>query len=251
VVSVAVVDLETGAEAFVRADEGVHAASTFKVAVLMAAYQLAAAGELRLDERIVVENRFASLVAGEFAVLEEDLDHWTHAQLGRSVPLSALLERMIVPSGNLATNLVLRRVTPESVTSMCRDLSADVHVLRGVDDAAAHAQGLDNTTTARGLETLFRAIGERGVAGADEMVELLERAEPRDGIPTGVPAGTRVAHKTGRITRHAHAAALVFPPERRPYAVAVLTRGFARESDAFGAIRAISRIVWDCIVESP
>src|SRR5437762_2999300 len=83
------------------------AASTFKVAVLMAAHQLAAAGELRLDERIVVENRFASLVAGEFAVAEEDLDHWTHAQLGRSVPLSALLERMIVPSGNLATNLVL------------------------------------------------------------------------------------------------------------------------------------------------
>src|SRR5438067_950339 len=125
-VSVAVVDLETGAEAFAHADERVHAASTFKVAVLMAAHQLAAAGELRLDERIVVENRFASLVAGEFAVAEEDLDHWTHAQLGRSVPLSALLERMIV-----------------------------------------------------------------------------------------------------------------------------LTRGFARESDAFGAIRAISRLVWGCIVESP
>ena len=250
--SIALVDLETGAEAFVCADERVHAASTFKLAVLMAVHRLAAAGKLRLDEPIAVQNRFASLVGGsEFAVGEEELDHWTHAQLGRSVALSALLERMIVPSGNLATNLVLRRVTPEVVTSVCGELGADVQVLRGVEDEAAHTRGWDNTVTARGLVTLLRAIAEGRVPGTQEMIELLERAQPRDGIPAGVPAGTRVAHKTGRITGHAHDAALVFPPERRPYAIAVLTRGFARDSDAFGAVRTISRLVWECLIESP
>ena len=79
------------------------------------------------------------------------------------------------------------------------------------------------------------------------MIELLERAEPRDGIPAGVPAGTRVAHKTGRISGHLHDAALVFPPDRRPYALAVVTRGFDRQADGFGAIRAVSRLVWDCV----
>jgi beta-lactamase class A len=251
-VSVAFIDLESSAEAFVRADERVHAASTFKLAVLMAIHRLAATGELRMDESIAVENRFVSLVDGaQFAVGEEDLDHWTHAQLGRSASLEALLERMIVPSGNLATNLILRRVTPERVTAMCRELGADVHVLRGVDDRAAHAKGLDNTATARGLVTLLCAIGEARVPGAQEMIDLLERAEPRDGIPAGVPAGTPVAHKTGRITGHVHDAALVFPPDRRPYALAVLTRGFARDADAFGAIRAMSGLVWDCVTRSP
>jgi beta-lactamase class A len=232
----------------VRADERVHAASTFKLAVLMAAHHLVAAGELRLGESVAVENRFASLVDGsEFAAGDEDVDQWTHAQIGRSVPLSALLERMIVPSGNLATNLVLRLVTAERVTSLCRELGAEVHVLRGVEDAKAHAQGLDNTASARGLAVLLRALGERRVAGADEMIDLLLRAEPRDGVPSGVPAGTPVAHKTGRITGHVHDAALVFPPARRPYVAVILTRGFARATDAVAAIGTVSRLAWECI----
>ena len=55
----------------------------------------------------------------------------------------------------------------------------------------------------------------------------------------------RVAHKPGRITGHSHDAALVFPPGRPPYALVVLTRGFEDEAPALGAIRAISRTVWD------
>jgi len=244
-VSVAALDLLSGEEGFVRADERLHAASTMKLAVLAAAHRLAATRELRLDGPVLVEDRFASLVDGSQFAVGEDGDEWTRERIGRAVPLRALLERMIVSSGNLATNLVLRRVPPERVTALCRELGAEIAVLRGVEDAKAHASGLDNTATARGLAVLLRAIAEGRLPGSAEMLALLERAEPRDGIPAALPPGTRVAHKPGRITGHSHDAALVLPSGRPPYALVVLTRGFDDEAQALAAIRAISRSVWD------
>jgi beta-lactamase class A len=243
-VSVACADLLSGEEGFVRADERLHAASTMKLAVLAAAHRLAAVGEVRLDEPVLVEDRFTSLADGsEFAV--HDDDEWTRERMGRTVPLRSLLEPMIVRSGNLATNLVLGRVPPDRVTALCREIGAEVVVLRGVEDAKAHAHGLDNTATARGLLLLLRAIGEGRLPGSAEMLDLLERAEPRDGIPAALPSGTRVAHKPGRIAGHSHDAALVFPTGRPPCALVVMTRGFEDEAAALAAIRAISRSVWE------
>jgi beta-lactamase class A len=244
-VSVAAADLLSGEEGFVRADERLHAASTMNLAVLAAVHRLAAAGEVRLDEPVLVEDRFTSLADGsEFAVHDDD-DEWTRERIGRTVPLRSLLEPMIVRSGNLATNLVLGRVPPDRVTALCREIGAEVVVLRGVEDAKAHARGLDNTASARGLLLLLRAIGEGRLPGSAEMLDLLERAEPRDGIPAALPSGTRVAHKPGRIAGHSHDAALVFPSGRPPYALVVLTGGFEDEAAALAAIRAISRSVWE------
>jgi len=244
-VSAAAFDLRSGEEGFVRAGERLHAASTMKVAVLAAAHALAAAGELRLDDPVPVEDRFVSLADGSDFAVGDDGDEWTRARIGRAVPLRSLVERMIVVSGNLATNLVLGRVPPARVSALCAELGADVTVLRGVEDAKAHARGLDNTATARGLLALLRAVAERRLPGSAEMLGLLERAEPRDGIPAALPIGTRLAHKPGRIAGHSHDAALVFPTGRPPYALVVLTRGFQDERAALGAIRAISRAVWD------
>lgn len=248
-VSVAAADPISGAEAFVRADERMHAASTMKIAVLAAAHDLAAQGKLRLDEPVRVEDRFASLAGGEFSV-GEDGDQWTRSRIGTAVPLQMLLEPMIVRSGNLATNLVLERVQPIRVSEFCARIGADLTVVRGVEDEKAHALGIDNTATARGLLVLLRAIGEGRLPGSARMIELLERAEPRDGIPAALPPGMRVAHKPGRITGHSHDAALVFPPGRSPYALAVLTRGFASEAAALAAMRSIAQLVWEELVES-
>ena len=63
-------------------------------------------------------------------------------------------------------------------------------------------------------------------------------------IPAGLPEGTRVANKTGSITRIAHDAAIVYPPGRAPYVLVVLTRGFADGDVARATGRDISRAVW-------
>jgi beta-lactamase class A len=43
-------------------------------------------------------------------------------------------------------------------------------------------------------------------------------------IPSLLPYGTRVAHKTGDISTAAHDAGIVFLPDRQPYVLAVLTQ---------------------------
>ena len=123
----------------------------------------------------------------------------------------------------------------------------DMHVLRGVEDQAAYDAGMNNTTTAYALMRVMRAVQDPAVVGASaarEMQEILARQEFTDMIPAGLPAGTRVASKTGSITRISHDAAIVYPPGRAPYVLVVLTRGFADEDAAQAAGRDVSRAVW-------
>jgi len=251
-VAVAYQDLRTGAEVAIRARERVHAASTMKLPVMMEVYRRAAAGQLNLDTPVRVENRFRSIVDGSEFALDpaDDADPWPYTQLGREVPLRTLTERMIVRSSNLATNLIIELVGANAVTRLCRQLSApDIEVLRGVEDAKAHAAGRDNTTTAHDLAVLLRALAERsGVAGADEMLDVLARQELNEGIPAGLPPGSRVAHKTGSFGGPGgvyHDAALVRPGGADPgYVLVVLTRGVGDEKAGARLVADLSTLVW-------
>jgi beta-lactamase class A len=55
------------------------------------------------------------------------------------------------------------------------------------------------------------------------MLDILHRQQFRSGIPAGLPREARVANKTGDISTVAHDAGLVYLPDRKPYAIAVLT----------------------------
>jgi beta-lactamase class A len=55
------------------------------------------------------------------------------------------------------------------------------------------------------------------------MLDVLHAQQFRSGIPAGLPREARVAHKTGDISTIAHDAGLVYLPDRKPYALAVLT----------------------------
>jgi beta-lactamase class A len=222
-----------------------HAASTMKLPIMMA---LHAKAGLDLDEKVLVENRFRSIVDGSEFRLDpkDDEDPWTFERLGEKVALRKLIERMIVRSSNLATNLLIERADPAAVTSLCRSLGAqEIQVRRGVEDAKAFAQGLNNVTSANDLSLLLAAIGEERVRGAKEMADVLARQELNEGIPAGLPPGTKVAHKTGAITKIYHDAALVLPEGEKGYVLVVLTRGFEDEKEAAKLVKEISRAVWE------
>jgi beta-lactamase class A len=76
------------------------------------------------------------------------------------------------------------------------------------------------------------------------MRQILLAQEFNDKIPAGLPAGIRVAHKTGEITAHSHDAAIVYPPGRSPYVLVVLTRGIQDGAKASKLIADISSIVY-------
>jgi beta-lactamase class A len=154
-----------------------------------------------------------------------------------------LVEHMIARSSNLATNLVMQTLRAPAVERVCRELGArDMRILRGVEDLKAHEKGLDNLATAHDLALLLEAAPPEAVA-------VLEKQEQNDGIPAGLPPATRVAHKTGDITRYHHDAALVFPKGRKPYVLVVMTRGFETQKEAAAVVRDISRLVWERLTE--
>jgi beta-lactamase class A len=243
-------DLGSGDSLDMNADVDFHAASTMKIPVLIEVLRSVDAGRITLDQRILLVNRFHSIVDGSPYSLDarDDSDSSVYARIGQRVPVRELMERMIVRSSNLATNALIALVGAEQADSTAHALGAThIRVLRGVEDNKAFAAGRNNTTTSADLATLLEHV-ERGDALRPEsarlMKEVLLRQEFNDEIPAGVPAGTPVAHNTGSITGTLHDAAIVYPKGRAPYVLVVLTRAIPDEKVARALIADISRLVW-------
>jgi beta-lactamase class A len=250
-VAVAYYDLATGKELLINPDVSFHAASTMKVPVMMEIFRQAAAGKLSLDQRIPVRNDFASIVDGSHYSLtpDSDSDQSLYTRVGRTETIRELMRLMITVSSNLATNLLIERVTPERVMDLMHTIGAEhIRVLRGVEDGKAFEKGLNNTTTARDLMIILRRIAERrAVSGeaSDAMIKIMLDQKFNEGIPAGLPRNARVSHKTGSITRINHDAAIVYPRGRKPYVLVVLTRGVEDEKLAHKLIADISRMVYE------
>ncbi|HEV8150974.1 MAG TPA: serine hydrolase [Gemmatimonadales bacterium] len=243
VVAVVLRDPGSGLRIELNPDQRFHAASTMKIAVLIELGRRIDAGELSWDDSLQIRNQFASIVDGSPYTLDpaSDGDSTVYAAMGTRWTLRRLATRMIVRSSNLATNLLVERLGAPRISATIRRLGVDsMVVLRGVEDGKAYEKGLNNTTTARDLASLLVALAEGRAAKpmtCAELLRILEAQEFNDGIPAGLPTGTRVAHKTGEITATWHDAALVYPSVGGPYALVVLTRGI-RERERGVALQA-------------
>lgn len=249
-VAVAFKDLQTGRELFVNGRASFHAASTMKLPVMFEVYREARGGTLKLDEGVAVKNEFKSIADGStFSVSpEDDSEQTLYKKVGGTETVRELVRLMITESSNLATNILIERVTPARVMALLDRMGArDMKVLRGVEDGKAFERGMNNTTTARDLLVLFHALAEGRAVSAEasrEMLDVLAAQKFNGGIPAGLPREARVAHKTGSITKIEHDAGLVYLPNRKPYVLVVLVRGIADEKRAHKLIADISRAVY-------
>jgi hypothetical protein len=155
---------------------------------------------------------------------------------------------MIVVSDNLATNLLLAKVGYRKVNSTMRLLGAQKgFVLRGVQDTPAFEAGLSNRMTAGDLNRLNEAIDRDRAASQEScaaMRDILLRQEFNSGIPARLPAGVKVAHKTGSITGVRHDTGIVYAPFGTWY-LTVLTDGLTNEGAGQAAIAELSKFVYD------
>lgn len=222
-----------------------------KVPVMIELFRQARAGTLSLDQPLAIRNEFRSIVDSSPYTLSEgdDSDRAIYAAVGKTLTLEQLNEAMITVSSNFATNLLIERLGVENIRSTVTRLGADgIEVLRGVEDQKAFDKGLNNSTTARALLTLFerlargRAVDKKADAA---MVAVLKRQKFNDAIPAGLPPGPPgidVAHKTGNITRIHHDAGIVFA--KRPYVLVVLVRGIQEQKESAALIAAVSKAVY-------
>jgi beta-lactamase class A len=175
---------------------------------------------------------------------------------------------MITRSSNLATNILIERLTPARVQAVAEDAgAADTRIVRGVQDLKAFDAGLVNVTTAHDLalvlqalygeavETLLSAFDPKKSGEIPWFLQFLRDQEFNEMIPAGLPPATTVFHKTGQITSIHHDAALVVIPYPGLHLSAtavlvVMTRGFEdpRESAALGA--RVARTIHEFVLEN-
>jgi beta-lactamase class A len=227
--AVAISDFPSGLEFDHHGDRWFHAASTIKLAVLVGVYGAIHRGDLLPQSRVHVRNRFISAHDGSpYRVrVDRDANGEVHREIGRTLRVSELAEHMIASSSNLATNLLLDLVGLDVVQRALEEYGLEgIDLRRGGrgrgrirsrDQQPGHGAWARRTSAAhrRGAGVQLGALAAD--AGHPPSPAVPERH------PGGLPRGARVANKTGDISTVAHDAGLVYLPDRKPYAIAVLT----------------------------
>ena len=235
-----------------HADRLFHAASTIKVAILLALFKGIDEGRFRGRDPLHVRNRFLSAIDQTPFRLdgESDGDPQLYKRVGRTALIDDLAERMITVSSNLATNLLLDYIGTDYTAEVLEAANIEgVQLRRGVQDEQAFEAGLNNETTAEGLVQLFAALRGNFLSkkSRERVIHILLQQKFTSMLPAGLPAHATVAHKTGEISSACHDAGIVYLPERDPYIVAILTEVDPAKSNQRETVKKISKAVYEAV----
>ena len=236
---------------FINVDEKFHAASTMKVPVMIELFKQASQGKINLNDSIILKNEFKSIVDGSLYSMDikDDGDDITYKQMGTKVALKDLMHSMITRSSNLATNVLIELADAQKTTATMRDLGAkNIEVLRGVEDQKAYDQGLSNSTTARDLMIIMKAIANNTAGNPKDcaaMLDILKDQQFNDLMPVYLPEGVIVAHKTGSITGVHHDAGIVYLPDGRAYVLVLLSKNLKDFDKGTDQLAKISKTIYD------
>jgi beta-lactamase class A len=252
-ISVAVYDFETGQEILIHPDESFPPASTIKVHVMMEVFHQAAQGMLSLEDCLPIINSFASIADGSMFSLDvnDDAEQTLYPRISQIESIAELTRLMIVRSSNLATNILLEKIGRKAVSSFIDTLGIQgVTFIRGIYDSAAYLHGMNNSATARGLTQTMKLIADKKVVSeqaSEKMIEILLGQEFNESIPALLPRSVKVAHKTGWTGDVYHDTGIVYPAQRKPYVITIMTRGFEEDQaeEAHTCMATISRLVYE------
>jgi beta-lactamase class A len=189
-----------------EADARQRAASTIKVAVLIAVFRAIDEGRLRLDDTRVLQ---ASDKVGGSGVLRE-----LHA--GLPLTLHDLAHLMIAISDNTASNMLIDAAGLDAVNAAARDLGATSTVLgRRFLGRASQPGEPENLTTTANLALLLRAILNNQAASQAScatMLGYLRGQEHRQRLARFLPPSLTFAGKTGTLPGLALDAGILIAP---------------------------------------
>ncbi len=223
---VAVLDLKGGQTVSINADHVFPTASLYKVLVMYRVYQAMERGTLSGDEKITIE-------AGDMA----EADEWDKLSPGQVLTVSDAVDRMITASSNIAAYALARQVG--SWNGVLRSASK-----LGMNETTW--DGKDFVTTPNDMLHFFELLANRDLLSpkaSDEMTDVLLRQKINDRLPADLPAGTRVAHKTGELADVRNDGGIVFAGDG-PYVIVLMSQGI-NPAKAVPAEAEISRMVFD------
>lgn len=209
-----------------------------------------AARNISTGEHIDIQSSevFPSASVNKVAILAEALRQIANGKLSRSPAFSSDLERMIVSSDNDAANRVLSAVGEDSVNATIVKLGLTGTLLRNY--FSPNRGPLDpgfNQTTPADMATLFTLIANDKLvspAVSQEMRSLLLKTQDTTKLVRGLPAGTRVAHKSGWYYGVANDAGIVYGPGG-DFVLAVFSEGTPDTETGNQLVAAVSRAVYE------
>lgn len=253
-------DLSTGEEADRGGHVPVPSASVRKTSIMMAALKAVHAGRLDLAEKVTVEERLQkNVMSGTYRYMTP----------GTWMPLRDVLVNMIITSDNVCTQAVLERLSLEEMDGFCRDIgmlnSPHRHKIPPLGIAYDHPVEMVTSTTPRDQGLLLDMIlkGATDEAAAARLgsssalcsfaIDVLSWQMLRQLIPSLLPYGTKVAHKTGRGRRGRMDAGIVFRDGEPLYIMTVFTDfvpetmpdGLPGFAASFAVAGQLSRLCWD------
>ena len=244
VMGVAILDLNSGQQLFIRPDEVFPQASSIKIAVLAELYHQeqqsahGVTGKAALQDLYVV--RTADIVPDSFI-------------LGGLTPgVSSLTNRdlatiMVAVSDNSATNVLIDRVGMDNVVRLTDSLGLPhTQLRRKMMDLQAASQGRENISTPREMMGLLEQLFRGKVIAPpllDDFFNVL--ATGKDSwLPRDLPPELKIANKPGELEGVRNDSGIVFL-KNRPYVICVMTTYLANERAGEEAIARISSLAYD------
>jgi beta-lactamase class A len=237
VLAVAILDLSTGQEYLLRADEVLPTASSIKIAILAELYRQAQQGKLKLSDLYTLQT--ADLVGGSgiTSVLTPGVTRLT---------LRDVAGLMISVSDNSATNVIIDRVGMENVNALLDSLGlTHTRLRRKMMDLKAAGEGRENIATPREMMMLLENLYRGKVLNkpmTEDFFNLLS-VHKESYIPRELPEDLRVANKPGELEGVRNDSGIVFTG-KRPYVISVMTTYLRRERDGGEAIVKISNAAY-------
>jgi beta-lactamase class A len=201
----------------------------------MAALKAVNDGKFALDQSITIEARYQANKSGVFQ----------HLQPGFTIQFKDALTMMIIVSDNTCTGTVADMLGLDQINAFCDSIGMMGTTHRfgipSMDLPRDHALEATNTTTPSDVGLLLDLIlkgtaDDAAVARLGSTPELCRLAidilswqKLRSRIPSMLPEGTKVAHKTGTGNRDCNDAGIVFLGERPLFILTVYTDSASAE----------------------
>ena len=186
---------------------------------MMAALAAVHAGKLALDQRLTVEARYQNNDSGTFQ----------HLTPGFWVTLRDAIVMMIIVSDNTCTGMVTDLVGLPNVQRWCETVGMTATIHRyGIPPKMAPDHPLDQVTTTTPndqgllLELILKGTNDPAVAArlgsTPDLcrlgLDILSWQKLKTRLPSLLPLGTKVAHKTGTGARGYMDAGILFKDDR-------------------------------------
>jgi len=220
-----------------KANKQIPSASIIKIPILIELMRQVEAGRLALEQEIMMQEEDVVSGAGELQF----------QPVGTSYTLEYLAREMIRISDNIATNLIIKEVGMTSIQDWLDKNGYKITQLnRMMMDFDAIAAGRQNYTSPAEISQMLAALygGEYlSEHYTDLVMELLFDCKDRSTIPSKLPAGVTVAHKTGTLDYVRGDAGIIL--RDNPLILSVFVEGFESMEEAEEVIGEIAKIAWE------